>query len=207
MQQLPSRLIQNCVDELSKLPGIGSKSALRLALHLLKKPPETAEKLGAAIQKMRNELTYCSACFNISDDKICSICADAHRNQHIICVVESIKEVIAIENTGQYKGLYHVLGGLLSPIDGIGPDALKIESLFQRIADLAATEILMALSPTMEGDTTMYYLSKKIDTSSVKITSISRGIAIGAELEYTDELTLARAIYNRQPFEQFLVQK
>lgn len=207
MQPLPSRLMQKCVDEFSKLPGIGSKSALRLALHLLKQSPESVAQLSAAIQTMRQEITYCHTCFNISDTTQCSICTDAHRNAHLICVVESVKEVIAIENTNQFRGMYHVLGGVLSPIDGIGPESLHIDSLIERIKAQAVTEILMALSPTMEGDTTMYYLSKKIEPLLVKITSISRGIAIGAELEYTDELTLARAIFNRQPYEQFLTQK
>lgn len=202
---ISSKLIQDAVNEFSKLPGIGQKTALRLVLHILKQPEEQAEKLGFAITKMRKEILFCKQCYNISDADICNICSNPRRNTELVCVVENIRDVIAIESTQQYNGLFHVLGGVISPVEGIGPDALKIEELVTRVQQQGVKELIMALSPTMEGDTTIFYITKKLQHLDIKITSIARGISFGGELEYTDELTLARSIANRQPFEQYLV--
>lgn len=202
---IPSKLIQDAVNEFSRLPGIGQKTALRLVLHILKQESEQADKLGAVISKMRNEIKFCKECHNVSDEEICNFCNSTRRNQEMICVVENIRDVIAIETTQQYNGLFHVLGGVISPVEGIGPDALKIDSLIERIQAKQVKELIMALSPTMEGDTTIFYITKRVQHLEVKVTSIARGISFGGELEYTDELTLARSIANRQPYENYLV--
>lgn len=196
----PSKLIEEAVQELSKFPGVGKKSALRMVLYLLKKDPETATKLGNSIIRLRNEITYCTRCFNVSDSAVCNICNNPKRDNQVICVVEDLKDVMAIENTNQFFGTYHVLGGLINPIYGIGPDQLQIESLIQRIKDEGTKEIIMALSATMEGDTTIFYLSKKLNEMAVQISTISKGIAIGGELEYADEITLGRSILSRVPY-------
>lgn len=197
----PSRLIEDAVNEISKLPGIGKKTALRLVLHLLKQESTATKNLSAALLNVRANITYCNDCHNISDSPLCSICASHKRDRSLLCVVEDIRDVIAIENTSQYQGLYHVLGGVISPIEGIGPSELKIESLLKRIPQSAISEIIMALSPTMEGDTTAFYLTKKLRGLEVKISTISRGIPIGGELEYTDEITLGRSILSRTTYE------
>ncbi len=197
----PSTLIEEAVNELSKFPGVGKKSALRMVLFLLKKAPIDARKLGESIINMRDKINYCKRCYNVSDSDMCNICANPKRHAHTICVVEDLRDVIAIENTNQHNGIYHVLGGTISPINGIGPDDLKIEELLLRIKPEKITEIIMALSPTPEGDTTIYYLSKKLKDLEVKISTISRGIAIGGELEYADEITLGRSIVTRIPYQ------
>lgn len=197
----PSKLIENAVGELSKLPGIGKKTALRLALHLLKAETDTTATLAEALAKMRFDIRYCDTCHNISDTAECSICANKLRDHSIICVVSDIRDVIAIENTGQYKGGYHVLGGVISPIEGVGPSDLQIESLVERISapESEIKEVILAISPTMEGDTTAFYLSRKLrDFAEVHISSIARGIPMGGELEYADEITLGRSIVERQ---------
>ncbi len=193
----PSKLIEDAVTEISRLPGIGKKTALRLALHLLKQNEVVTEALALAITKMREEIQYCQVCHNISDDLECSICKSHRRDRSIICVVEDIRDVLAIENTNQYQGLYHVLGGVISPIQGIGPEELKIESLLSRVSQGEVLEIILALSATMEGDTTSFYLSKRLKESGVKVSSIARGIPVGGELEFTDEVTLGRSILTR----------
>ncbi len=186
------------------MPGIGKKTALRLVLHLLKQEPAQVQQFSDAIARMRQQIKFCKQCHNVSDDDICSICASHTRNKAIVCVVENIRDVMAIENTQQYSGLYHVLGGIISPIDGIGPDQLNIHSLVERVQQQDITEVIMALSPTIEGDTTIYYLSKKLKDYPVKVTTIARGIAFGGELEYADEMTLARSITNRLPLENYM---
>ncbi len=197
--EFPSRLIEEAVNEVSKLPGIGRKTALRLVLHLLKEDKNTTSYLSDALVKMREGIRYCDVCHNISDNDICAICTSHRRDSSLLCVVEDSRDVLAIENTGQYLGLYHVLGGIISPVEGIGPDSLKIESLIGRVKDKSSTfrEIIFALSPTMEGDTTTFYITKKIENLKIKITSIARGIPIGGELEYADEITLGRSILAR----------
>jgi recombination protein RecR len=197
----PSRLIEDAVNEISKLPGIGKKTALRLVLHLLKQEESATHHLSSALINLRANITYCKDCHNISDSPLCSICASHRRDRTLLCVVEDIRDVIAIENTSQYLGLYHVLGGVISPIEGIGPSELKIESLLDRIPQSEIREVIMALSPTMEGDTTAFYLTKKLKDHQVKISTISRGIPIGGELEYTDEITLGRSILSRTAYE------
>ncbi|MDF7810388.1 recombination mediator RecR [Hymenobacter sp. YC55] len=197
----PSKLIENAVGELSKLPGIGKKTALRLALHLLKAETDTTASLAEALAKMRFDIRYCDTCHNISDTPECTICANKLRDHSIICVVSDIRDVIAIENTGQYKGGYHVLGGVISPIEGVGPSDLQIDSLVQRISAPGSEikEVILAISPTMEGDTTAFYLSRRLrDFAEVHISSIARGIPMGGELEYADEITLGRSIVERQ---------
>lgn len=202
-----STLLENAVNEFAKLPGIGKKTALRLVLHLLKKETDDVKMFSEAIIKMREEINFCSRCHNISDKKLCNICVDRARIQSMICVVESIRDVIAIESTQQYNGLYHVLGGIISPLDGIGPDQLQIDSLIKRVDEEKAEELIFALSPNIQGDTTIFYISKKINIKQVKITTIARGIAFGGELEYTDEMTLARSISNRMPVENYVGNK
>lgn len=197
---LNSTLLENAVAELAKLPGIGSKTALRLALHLLRKDASVAEALGNAIIEMRRGVNYCPQCHNITEEGTCSICSDSRRDRSIICVVENVKDVITIESTGEHHGLYHVLGGLISPLDGIGPGDIEIESLRKRVEGGEVKEVILALSPTMEGDTTNFYIFKKLSDTPVKITMLARGLSIGNELEYTDELTLGRSIQNRVPF-------
>lgn len=202
--QLPSILLQNAVNEFSRLPGIGKKTALRLVLHLLKQEVGEVQNFGDIISRMRTDIKFCQRCSNISDADICSICANSMRNQHLICVVENIRDVIAIESTQQYSGTYHVLGGVISPLDGIGPNQLNIENLVQRIQNEETEELIFALNPNIQGDTTIYYIQKKIQQCSCKVTTIARGIAFGGELEYADEMTLARSISNRLPVGQYV---
>jgi len=197
-----STLLNNAVTELSKLPSIGKKTALRLVLHLLKKEKVEVKKLAEALINMRNNIQFCSQCGNISDESQCSICLNPQRKNHTVCIVESIRDVIAIENTQQYNGVYHVLGGLISPLDGIGPDELNIEGLLKRIQQQQIDEIIFAISPTIQGDTTIFYIQKKLQEYNITTTSIARGIAFGGELEYADEMTLAKSIHNRLPLNQ-----
>ena len=196
----PSQLIEEAVNELSKFPGIGKKSAMRMVLFLLKQTEQDVSKLGQSVIKLRSNIKYCTRCGNVSDNDLCNICSSPKRNQQTICVVEDLRDVMAIENTNQYNGVYHVLGGLISPINGIGPDTLNIDTLISRIAAEETKEIIMAISATMEGDTTVFYLSKKLKNTNVAISSISRGVAIGGELEYADEITLGRSIALRVPY-------
>jgi recombination protein RecR len=189
------------VNELAKLPGIGKKSAIRLALHLLRQNIHEVESLGNALIKMRNEIIFCKNCYNISDTEICEICSNQNRDSGLICVVEDVRDVMAIENTAQYKGLYHVLGGVISPMDGIGPGDLNITPLLLRLENQPIREIIMALSPTMEGDTTNFYIYKRLKNINILITTIARGVSIGDNLEFTDEITLGRSIVNRLPYE------
>ena len=197
-----SRLLENAVQELAKLPGIGRKTALRLALHLLRQETSDVEQFAAAISTMKHDVKHCHVCHNISDTDLCPICADPRRDSSTVCVVENIQDVLAIENTQQFHGLYHVLGGLISPMDGIGPGDLQIDSLVERVAEGNVKEVILALSSTMEGDTTNFYIFRKLSPhDNVKVSIIARGIAVGNELEYTDEVTLGRSIINRTPFE------
>lgn len=199
-----STLLDNAVTELSKLPSIGKKTALRLVLHLLKKEKPEVEKLAETLINMRNNIQFCSKCGNISDEAQCSICLNPQRQNHTVCIVESIRDVIAIENTQQYNGVYHVLGGLISPLDGVGPDQLNIECLLKRIQQQQVDEIIFAISPTIQGDTTIFYIQKKLQAYNITTTSIARGIAFGGELEYADEMTLAKSIRNRLPVNQLV---
>ncbi|MDQ6763941.1 MAG: recombination mediator RecR [Bacteroidota bacterium] len=202
-----STLLENAVNEFSRLPGIGKKTALRLVLHLLKKDINDVKGFSEAIFKMREEINFCKRCHNIADKELCNICLDRARLQNMICVVENIRDVIAIESTQQYNGIYHVLGGIISPLDGIGPDQLQIDSLIKRVEAEKNDELIFALSPNIQGDTTIYYISRKLDPLPVKITTIARGIAFGGELEYADEMTLARSISNRMPIESYVSAK
>jgi len=195
-----SKRLEEAVNELSRLPGIGKKSALRLALHLLKQDTQSVEMFGNSIIRMRNEIKYCKICHNISDLDICEICAKHKRDQSIICVVEDIRDVMAIENTGQFVGLYHILGGIISPMDGIGPQDLNIQSLVDRTRNTEIKEVILALSTTIEGDTTNYYISKQLNEFDIELSTIARGISIGDEIEYADEITLGRSIVNRLPY-------
>ncbi len=199
-QQYSSTLLENAVNEFAKLPGIGRKTALRLVLHLLKQSEAEVDVFGNAFISLRREIVYCKVCHNISDTEVCHICSNPGRDHHTICVVENIKDVMTIENTQQYRGLYHVLGGIISPMDGVGPGDLEIESLVKRVPDEEIKEVILALSTTMEGDTTNFYIFRKLSPTNVKITTIARGIAIGDELEYADEVTLGRSIVNRVEF-------
>ena len=201
IHNFPSKLLENAINEFSKLPGIGKKTALRLALHLLKQNKEDVITFGNTIIQLRNEIKFCKICNNISDTDVCNICTNLSRDHSIICVVESIKDVISIENTQQYSGVYHVLGGIISPMDGIGPDDLKIDILEKKIVAKKVKEVILALSTTMEGDTTNFYLYKKLNKYPVEITTIARGVSIGDELEYADEITLGRSIVNRTLYE------
>ena len=201
IQQYPSQLLEKAVQEFSKLPGIGRKTALRLVLYQLRQTPEEVQAFVEAIGKMKQEVHYCRRCHNISDSDICPICADSHRDSSTICVVENIQDVMAVENTQQYAGLYHVLGGVISPMDGIGPADLEIDSLVERVANEDIKEVILALSSTMEGDTTNFYIFRKLASHDVKLSVIARGIPVGDELEYADEVTLGRSILNRTPFE------
>ena len=211
--QFSSSLLENAVNEFAKLPGIGKKTALRLVLHLLKQNNSDVTQFSEVISKMRCEIKFCQRCFNVADGDICSICANSMRKQEVICVVESIRDVIAIESTQQYNGTYHVLGGVISPLDGVGPDQLKIESLVNRIQKEKTEELIFALNPTIQGDTTIYYIQKKLSVShnglpqNIHITTIARGIAFGGELEYADEMTLARSLQNRLPVESYVANK
>ncbi|MDR1199384.1 MAG: recombination mediator RecR [Prevotellaceae bacterium] len=198
--ELSSILLNVAVDEFAKLPGIGRKTALRLVLHLLKQPAEDVEKFGNAFIRLRNEIKHCKICNNLSDSDVCEICSNQRRSQNIICVVESIRDVLSIERTQQFNGLYHVLGGIISPMDGIAPGDLNIDLLVQRVKNGNVKEVVLALNTTMEGETTCYYLHKKISALNVEITALARGVNFGDELEYTDELTLGKSILNRQPF-------
>ena len=197
-----SPLLDSAINEISKLPGIGKKSALRLVLHLLRQDEDVATALGESIIKLRKEIKYCKICHNISTSEVCEICSDPKRDNSVICVVESIKDVISIENTHQFNGLYHVLGGIISPIDGISPSDIEIESLVERVAKGDISEVILALSTTMEGDTTNFYIFRKLANFDIKISILSRGVSIGDELEYTDEVTLGRSIMNRMPFNE-----
>ncbi len=206
-----SSLLENAVNEFAKLPGIGKKTALRLVLHLIKQDAAEVSQFSDIIAKMRNEIKFCIRCYNISDKELCNICSNTMRKQEMICVVENIRDVIAIESTQQFNGIYHVLGGIISPLDGIGPEQLTIDALVERISTEEIEEIIFALSPTIQGDTTIYYISKKLSTQPrkqehpVKITTIARGIAFGGELEYADEMTLAKSISNRISVENFII--
>src|ERR1700744_1854754 len=201
--QFSSSLLEQAVDEFAKLPGIGKKTALRLVLHLLKLDNSNVQGFGETLIRMRNEIRFCQRCHNVADADICSICANSMRKQELICVVESIREVIAIESTQQYSGTYHVLGGIISSLDGIGPDQLNIETLVHRVRKEQIQELIFALNPNIQGDTTIYYIQKKLQDTPVRITTIARGIAFGGELEYADEMTLARRITNRLPVESY----
>lgn len=201
-QPYPSALLENAVNEFSKLPGIGRKTALRLVLHLLRQDDQEVGSFAEALLTLKKEVKYCSSCHNISDSEICNICSDRSRNSSVICVVENIKDVMAIENTVQYKGQYHVLGGIISPIDGIGPSDLEIASLVERVKTKEVKEVIMALSATMEGDTTNFYIYRKLESLQVKVSIIARGVSVGNEIEYTDEVTLGRSILNRTPFDE-----
>lgn len=201
-QQFPSLLLDRAVGEFAKLPGIGRKTALRLVLHMLKQSNEDVEAFADALTTLKHDVKYCSVCHNISDTDICPICSDHRRDSSQICVVENIRDVMAIENTMQYHGLYHVLGGIISPLDGVGPSDIEIASLVERVAAGGVTEVILALSPTLEGDTTNFFISKKLRRYHVNITVIARGISVGNELEYADEVTLGRSILKRTPYEQ-----
>jgi recombination protein RecR len=200
IQEYPSRLLERSVQEFSKLPGIGRKTALRLVLHLLRQSDEDVMQFTDTLDTMKREVRFCRICHNISDEEVCPICSDAHRDTATVCVVENIQDVMAVENTRQFHGLYHVLGGIISPMDGIGPGDLEIDSLVKRVADGEVKEVILALSPTMEGDTTNFYIFRKLASYDVKLSVIARGVAVGNELEYTDEVTLGRSILNRTPF-------
>ena len=202
--QLPSTLLENAVAEFAKLPGIGKKTALRLVLHLLKQDQDVTHNFSEVLKKMRKEIQFCQKCYNISDGTICSICANSGRQKNTICVVENIRDVIAIENTQQFNGTYHVLGGIISPLDGIGPEQLTIDPLIERVKKDKVTELVFALNPNIQGDTTIYYIQKKLGPSTCMITTIARGIAFGGELEYADEMTLGKSISNRQPIHQYI---
>lgn len=199
-QQYPSALLEKAVGEFAKLPGIGRKTAMRLVLHLLRQDAQTVESFGSAVVRLKREVKYCKVCHNISDTEVCRICSNPGRDASTVCVVENIRDVMAVENTQQFKGLYHVLGGVISPMDGVGPSDLEIDSLVERVKTGTVTEVILALSSTMEGDTTNFYIFRKLAPYDVKITMIARGISIGDELEYTDEVTLGRSIVNRTPF-------
>lgn len=200
MKQYPSLLLEKAVMEVAKLPGIGSKTAMRLVLHLLKQDARVVESLGQSLITLKHEVKYCRECHNISDTDVCDICADAHRDHSLICVAESVQDVMAIENTHQFNGVYHVLGGVISPVDGIGPGNLEIQSLVDRVAAGGVKEVVLATSPTMEGDTTNFYIFRKLEALDVKVSVIARGVAQNDELQYTDEVTLGRSIVNRVSF-------
>lgn len=199
-----SKLLENAVAEFAKLPGVGQKTALRLVLHLLKQEKADVEQFSSTVNKLRNEIQFCQTCHNISDKAVCEICASPKRDQSLVCIVEDTRDVMAIENTNQYNGVYHVLGGLISPMDGIGPSDLEVDSLVERLKQSEAKEIIFALSATMEGDTTIFYLDKRLKNFNLKLSTIARGIAFGGELEYVDEITLGRSITTRVPYENSL---
>lgn len=201
MQQYPSQLLERAVESFSQLPGVGRKTALRLVLHLLRQSTEDVDSFADAITRVKHDVKYCKVCHNISDTDVCSICSDPRRDASVVCVVENIQDVMAIEHTQQFHGLYHVLGGIISPMDGIGPNDLEIESLVKRVEEGEVKEIILALASTMEGDTTNFYISRKLKDKQVKLSVIARGISVGDELEYTDEVTLGRSILNRTPFD------
>jgi recombination protein RecR len=199
-QQYPSTLLQHAVNEMSRLPGIGRKSALRLVLHMLRMDPNQVDSLAGSLSQLVHEVRYCRVCHNISDVETCAICADSHRDASMVCVVENVQDVMAIEQTQQYRGLYHVLGGVISPMDGIGPSNLEIQSLIERVQAGGVREVILALSPTMEGDTTNFYIYRKLQDTGVAVTVIARGVAQNDELQYTDEVTLGRALLGRTPY-------
>jgi recombination protein RecR len=199
-----SSLLENAVNEFAKLPGIGKKTALRLVLHLIKQDETAVEHFSETIDAMRKQIRFCKRCFNISDKAICNTCSNPMRKQEMICVVENIRDVIAIESTQQFNGVYHVLGGIISPLDGVGPDQLNIDPLIARVSEERTQEIIFALNPNIQGDTTVYYIGRKLQGIDVKITTIARGIAFGGELEYADEMTLAKSITNRIPVENYI---
>ncbi len=203
--QFSSRLLETAVNEFAKLPGIGKKTALRLVLHLIKQSSDEVHFFSEAVTSLRDEIRFCNRCHNISDTPVCSVCSNPARIQEQVCVVENIRDVIAIESTQQFNGVYHVLGGVISPLDGIGPEQLTIEPLLKRVKEEATQELIFALSPNVQGDTTIYYIGKKVKDLPVKITTIARGIAFGGELEYADEMTLAKSISNRMPVEQYII--
>ena len=199
-REYASSLLESAVTELSRLPGIGRKTALRLALHLLRRDEAEAVTLGESIIKLRKEITYCRVCHNVSETEICPVCADSTRDHSVVCVVENVRDVMCFERTGQFNGVYHVLGGVISPLDGIGPEQLEIDSLIDRVRDENVKEIILALSATMEGDTTNFYIYRRMGTLPVKITQLARGVSVGNEIEYTDEITLGRSLLNRTLF-------
>ena len=201
IEKYPSRLLENAVNEFAKLPGIGRKSALRLVLHLLRQNTEDVNSFGNSLIELRNEIKHCKICHNISDTEICQICNNPSRNENIVCVVENIRDVMSVENTQQFNGFYHVLGGIISPMDGIGPANLEIESLVERVEKGEINEVILALSTTMEGDTTNFYIFRKLKEQNIKLSTLARGVSIGDELEYTDEITLGRSLTNRVPYE------
>ncbi len=205
MISFPSKLLEEAVNEFAKLPGVGRRTAMRLVLHLLKEKEDKSLALGNAILAVRQNIKYCKTCHNISESDICLICSDKNRDNSMICVVEDIRDVLAIESTNQFKGLYHVLGGIISPMDGIGPNELNIESLVSRASENNVKEIIMALSTTIEGDTTIFYIFKRLKNINISISTIAKGVAIGDELEYTDEITLGRSIVNRVPYNYSLL--
>jgi recombination protein RecR len=205
-EKFPSRLLENAVNEFAKLPGIGRKTALRLVLHLLKQEKSEVDLFGNSLIQLRNEIKHCKICHNISDVDICNICSHPARNPEEVCVVENIKDVMAIENTQQFKGLYHVLGGIISPMDGIGPSDIEVNSLVERVKEGRVKEVVLALSTTMEGDTTNFFIYKKIKPFNIKVSTLARGVSVGDELEYADEITLGRSIKNRLDFESTLMQ-
>ncbi|MBQ8673285.1 MAG: recombination protein RecR [Bacteroides sp.] len=198
--QFPSTLLEKAVNEFAKLPGVGKKTAMRLVLHLLRQDEETVEAFGNSVIRLKHEVKYCRKCHNISDTEVCHICSNPQRDASVVCVVENIRDVMAVEATQQYRGLYHVLGGVISPMDGIGPGDLQIDSLIKRVQDGGISEVILALSSTMEGDTTNFYIYRKLEHTGVRLSVIARGISVGDELEYADEVTLGRSIMNRTPF-------
>jgi recombination protein RecR len=201
IEKYPSKLLENAVNEFAKLPGIGRKSALRLVLHLLRQNTEEVTSFGNSLIELRNKIKHCKVCHNISDTETCQICSNLSRNENVVCVVENIRDVMSIENTQQFNGLYHVLGGIISPMDGIGPSDLEIDSLVKRVEKGKIVELILALSTTMEGDTTNFYIFRKLKGKNVKLSTLARGVSIGDELEYTDEITLGRSLVNRVPYE------
>jgi recombination protein RecR len=205
--EYPSKLIEDAVNEFARLPGVGRKTAMRLVLHLLKQKPQEVKHFGDTITKMREQIRFCRKCHNVADADLCNICSNGHRDHDVVCVVESIRDIIAIENTNQYRGTYHVLGGVINPVEGVGPEALNLESLYRRIKEDDVSELIMALPPNMEGDTTIFYISKQLKDQPCKISTIARGISFGGELEYTDEHTLARSIATRLPYENYLINR
>lgn len=206
-EQYPSKLLEKAVNEFSKLPGIGHRTALRLVLHLLKQDTEAVRQFGESIIRLKEEVKYCQVCHNISDTELCDLCANPDRDRTTICVVENIRNVMSIEDTGQFHGLYHVLGGVISPMDGVGPGDIELASLVDRVAAGGISEVILALSPTMEGDTTNFYISRRLAPFDIKLTVLARGVNIGDELEYTDEITLGRSIVNRVNFNSYQTQK
>ncbi len=199
-QQYPSKLLERAINEFTKLPGVGRKTALRFVLHLLRQDIDSVESFGNSLIQLKNDIKYCQICHNISDTDVCQICSNPNRDSSIVCVVENIRDVMIIESTQQFRGLYHVLGGVISPMDGIGPNNIKINSLIERVNNNEIKEVILALSTTMEGDTTNFFIYRKLESANIKISTLSRGVSIGDELEYTDEITLGRSIVNRTQF-------